>query len=175
MGILLLLALLNFTVKEEPSGVYSASYREEGVSIYAEFPGKPEGEGGKLTYVTTNPIVQMSLALAKHDKTSSKALSSAILETVLKEYQSAQMEIQEIKTGSEEEGPSRYSIQYIIDLESGIREFLTLTLFRSQEVDLMALTRFILSPEQKEELSLRVKGNSLAEEFQRSIKTNLAL
>lgn len=158
-----------FSVEERGDGAFVADYKRGDLNVQMTFLGKPQVGQDRITYIYRPPLVQMSFMVLPKEEVRSELQAKVILNSVKTEYEKINLPIKEIKEVDKKNetigGKRGDSFQYIIDLENGIREFLTVKVVSNGDFDVIPFTRVILSPTEAQDVEMRVKGNSTAANF----------
>ncbi|GEM_PF-2316105 len=181
IGFLLAPLLLfgGFTFEERGDGAYFVTYKGEGVQVETIFPERPSVEGSVASYINSNPLVQLNLIIGPRSPSDTEEIAKSILDSVVQEYKVNQDAVTKVKeippVESKAFGAVSYYAQFIIDTTDGIREFLSMNIYRSDETDVLTLTRFIITASETNNLNYRVKGNSIAALFHKRTKVQFTL
>ncbi len=154
-----------FTVKQTDKGTYQAEFSAEDLAVKTVFPEKPAIENRTANLILQEPLVQMSVLVAEHQDADSENIIEMMMSIIGKEYANMGLQVVDAqKTEIKRDGPKTEQ-QYIVDLDNEIREFTTFNIYQNNQYDVIAMTRFILSPDEKDDLDLRTKGNDTAADF----------
>jgi hypothetical protein len=163
-----------FQLSERGDGTFFADYTRGNLDVQMLFPGKPQIGKDRATYLQRPPLVQLSFMVLTHEDMRAELQAKVVLNSVKNEYDKLRLAIKDVKQSERKRvssgGNQGESFQYIIDLENGIREFLTVQVFTQDDWDIVPFTRVILSPQETKDMSARIKGNSEAANFFETIQ-----
>lgn len=157
----------NINQKEDRSTL--VEFFGEHIYVKTVFPDKPEFANQTAYTINQDPLVQLFFTVGERLDTSNNQMMRMLLSNIDKEYQGLNLRILKIQESTpnvtQRKGLDHYSQQFVVDLTGGYREFVKVNLYRHAEYDVMSLSRFTLSPKEKDDLKHRIRGNDITETF----------
>ncbi len=111
----------------------------------------------------------MSILIASHENKSPEEIVKIMMNIIGKEYSNMHFKVTDAqKTDFKQDdisGGTKSTEQYTLELDNGIREFTTFNIYQNNTYDIVVMSRFILSPDEKDNPANQTKGKDIASDF----------
>lgn len=158
-----------FNVNQAEDGRVLVEFKGKNFDVRSYFLEQPKFYAQTAYHIMANPLIQFFLIVSPHLDVTVDHIMRMTLAEIGAEYRGLNLDVVKIdhsKRKVENKGDlSHITQQFVIDLENGFREFVTINLYRNSSYDVSTITRFTLSPSEKEDLDHRIKGNKITSRF----------
>ena len=158
-----------FNTNRQDDGRYLVEFKGMKFEVRSYFPAKPKFSNQSAYHILKDPLMQFFLIVSKHQSVTADHMMRMVLADIGHQYRGLDLQVVNVKKSdleeTESDGLKRIFQQFVLDLSNGFREFVTVNLYRNSEYDVTTLTRFTLSPTEKEDLDYRMKGNDMTKKF----------
>ncbi len=158
-----------FKEVQNEEGTFNVEFTGKDFTLKSSFPGKPILSGQTANYIMQNPLVQMSILIAGHENKSPEEIVKMMMSIIGKEYSNMNFKITDAKKTDLKQdditGGTKSTEQYTIDLDNGFREFTTFNIYQNKGYDIVVMSRFILSSQDKDNTAMQTKGKDIASDF----------
>jgi len=159
----------HFNTSQQEDGRYLVEFKGKSFDVRSHFPASPKFYAQTAYYIMENPLIQFFLIISPHQDISNDDIIRMTLAQIAGEYKGLNLDVINISRSEQKSEKKGHLIhmnqEFVIDLENGFREFVTLHLYRNNHYDVSTLTRFTLGSSEKEELKHRMKGSQITNRF----------